>query len=234
VKERPILFSSPMVRAILDGSKTQTRRVVKDATGAFWDHAGWRPVIVDGCVRWEDADTGRRLHDPMLAPRPPCPFGVPGDRLWVRETWCDTMHRDPGAEPERFIDGRVEGVEYRASHSCLSFEDGCPCNPDGNSKRSEWRPSIHMPRWASRITLEITDVRVERLQAISEEDARAEGVKRDTEPCDHIRRACADIECMGPTFKSTFCELWDSLNAKRAPWASNPWVWAISFKRVTA
>jgi hypothetical protein len=91
-----------------------------------------------------------------------------------------------------------------------------------------------MPRWASRITLEVTEVRVQRLQEISEKDAKAEGVPRDTEPCDHIRHACADIGCMGPTYRSSFCELWGQINGERAPWASNPWVWAITFKVINA
>lgn len=177
-----MLFNGPMVRAILDGRKTQTRRVVRMPHGY-----------------WETSPNG-------LVPAPVgCPFGKPGDRLWARETWAP--HSDyPDAN--RAVYRADPGSEYDAER---------------------WRPSIHMPRWACRLVLEITDVRVERLHAISEADCAAEGVTRDTEPCDHTRRSCADVGCLGPTYRSSFAELWTSTGGD---WSTNPWVWVISFRRI--
>jgi hypothetical protein len=206
VKERPILFSGPMVLALLDGRKTQTRRLV-GARGfhAFEgdeDNDGWplAPVERTGCLA-----------------RLPATYGAPGDRLWVRETWYDNAPSMTLQERTREPDGSIRGVEYRATHDCASFEDGCPCNPDGDGKRSEWRPSIFMPRWASRLTLEVTSVRVEPLQSISERDACAEGMG-----------SPLTRDCKTPKFAA----LWDAINGERAPWASNPWVWVIEFRRL--
>ena len=184
--EKPILFSTKLVRAILDVRKTETRRVVKP-----------QPV---GEIRR-------------------CPYGVPGDRLWVRETfYCD--HCD---YPNAPVDEMRLLLEYRADHRCRDWEAGCPCSDDQG--RGSWRPSIHMPRWASRITLEVTGVRVERLQAITEEGAKAEGVKVPM-IVERIREQ--------PTHVTTFRDLWDSINGKRpgCDWASSPWVWVVQFKRV--
>lgn len=200
MKERPILFSAPMVRALLDGSKAQTRRVVKcpykpwkgrvyDAPWTVVRHSGggWRATQhrEDGSIIDEIGEAGF-----------PCPYGVPGDRLWVRETFgpCDGW------------------LCYRAT-------EGEKCVPDGG----KWRPSIHMPRWASRITLTVTDVRVERLQDISEADAIAEGcLDTDGSPTQEL----------SGTARGAYAVLWDDLNAERAPWATNPWVWVISFAPV--
>jgi len=190
--ERPILFSGSMVRAILNGRKTQTRRLYKS--------------------RCCDAETAA---GPLGAL--PSPYGSPGDRLWVRETWGRSAH-------DRML--------YRASDDLVqavaSDEGGWVSNPT-------WRPSIHMPRWASRITLEIISVRVQRLQDISEHDAREEGVEEldsgDVRAADIWRMA----KSMGDTTEGSrtwFACLWDSINGKRAPWASNPWVWAIEFTMV--
>lgn len=236
MKERPIIFSGPMVRAILDGRKTQTRRPVDmtnphrpisflggegeeddpEQWGYFFDgpdHNGYM-VLARGLDE-------RRNHGSISIR---CPYGDVGDRLWVRETWC-LAHPDYHTEQEGEKLGRT-------------IQDGRWCHyaatddVDDNDGKSPWRPPLFMPRWASRILLEIAEVRIQRLQDISEEDARAEGVKRDDAPCDHKRASCEEIGCLGPTHRSTFCELWDSLNAKRAPWVENPWVWAITFKRV--
>ena len=195
MSDHPIIFSGPMVRAILDGRKTQTRRVVKPQP--YQIETSWlRPVPGEW---WKHL-------------RPRLPYGIPGDRLWVRETWAEYVDVESGVhDDERFC--------YRATDKMM-----LPV---------KWRPSIHMPRWASRITLEVTGVRVERLQEISEADARVEGVGRDTNPCDHVRQSCADIGCLGPTHRASFCELWDTLNAKRGySWESNPWVWVVEFKLV--
>lgn len=184
----------------------------------------------------------------------PCPYGEVGDRLWVRETWVELIAVSPSTDKpidigagERLIepptqnpngrwnyDGKV--IAYRAN-SNIEF-----CDEDGSlselaycSNVSGWHPSIHMPRWASRITLEITNIRVERLQDISEEDAQAEGVERpilDVLP----PAAVTDIWPFHPhtgEYRDGFRELWDSINAKRGyGWDLNPWVWVIEFKKV--
>lgn len=217
--ERPILFSGSMVRAILDGRKTQTRRVVRGALGAFWDHPAYTARVVDGVVRWshdgEDVGAG--------SPMPRCPYGAPGDRLWVRETWAGRVDLDPDSDPAK----RKHYAMYR------SDEAGSPTDPDNwHDFGGKWRPSIYMPRWASRITLEVTAVRVERLQTITEDDARAEGVGR-APHCDHVRFSCEEVGCAGSGHRGGFAALWDSINAERARWASNPWAWVVEFKPVT-
>lgn len=225
IKERPILFSGPMVRAILDGRKTQTRRIVKPQFQTAWGFGvrrGHKAFSVnvdiaepDGSWKWID-----------------CPYGKAGDHLWVRETWTP----DHAAFYPHFpICYRADfGPEYdRANGKVFSSEQNAwfPF---------KWRPSIFMPRTASRITLVITGVRVERLQDISEEDARAEGVakmQRDPasshqwlfEPvfgCDHPSGTLGSArEC----FESG----WNKIHGLGS-WAANPWVWAISFERVRA
>lgn len=215
VKERPILFSGEMVRAILDGRKTQTRRVVKvpkwieklggDLDRAFPDKAfGVTPCLqvpcsVDGSVQ--------RLRNPWMWPSP--------IRLWVRETWNHYDIWTPGPE------GYGKAI-YRAT--------------DEPGKQGGWRPSIFMPRWASRITLKITNVRVERLNEISDADALAEGMSpmegncgffwKDGEPQEIPCCECCD------TPKLRFAELWDTINGKKHPWSSNRWVWVIEFKKI--
>lgn len=197
MKERPILFSAPMIRALLAGKKTQTRRVARRDTAApveesyeHWQDATWGSCATDG--------TSSIIH---------CPYGATGDRLWVRETWADLSAT--GARPE---------VAYRAScdGDDMDVVVGDVIQRIGIAR---WRPSIFMPRWASRLTLEVTGVRVERLQDISEADARAEGVETFTgRPTDH---------------RYAFGRLWDAINVERAPWSSNPWVWVVEFRRVT-
>lgn len=183
MKEHPILFSGPMVRAILDGRKTQTRRVVNPQPKVVHD------FYPDGTLETERLfRNGGRIR---------CPYGVLGDRLWVRETCYLTAGGDDG-EPMC-----VPPVSYAA---------------DGPVSRERYpfvRASIHMPRWASRITLEVVDLAVQPLQTISKQDAIAEGVSEwEQDP------------------KGAFRALWDSINAKRAPWGSNPWVWAVTFRRI--
>lgn len=217
MKERGILFSAPMVHALLDGRKSVTRRIVKPQPPA-----GVLGFAVSTCTLTNLSDYSVR-----------CPYGVPGDRLWVRETWgaADQMYQDHDSDPPRV-------VAYRATKTAIQF-DADPPRPIPTYDRDQWnwdaltwRPSIFMPRWASRITLEVTEVRAERLHEITEADAKAEGVPRDTEPCDHARRSCAEIKCLGPTFKCSFANLWEEINGDRAPWRSNPWVWVVAFKRV--
>lgn len=192
IKERPILFSGPMVRAILEGRKTQTRRIVK-GTALEWLAPGmFTPEFV--------ADPGNRL----------CPYGQPGDRLWVRETWSNLNADFPAVDPH-FV--------YRADEN-----DHGPVT---------WKPSIHMPRAASRLLLEVTDVRVERLQDISEDDARAEGVlENPTGDTLHDFWHYAGDGCWG-AFNAvhSFESLWQSINGPES-WDENPWVWAVTFKRI--
>ena len=224
MKERPILFSGPMVRAILEGRKSQTRRVIKNATGAFWDHAGWRPVVDGGRVdRWEDVD-GRLAPIGAGAPRPTCPYGEPGDRLWVRESlWHD------------------DGMSAMQPTSIKYAADVIDPRPDQFFPVENWRkvPSIHMPRWASRITLEIKDVRVERLQAISEADAIAEGVECEVYELGVPISGCwwnYQSRCWSGAFpdepRGSFRTLWDSINGKTHPWSANPLVWVVEFAKV--
>lgn len=196
MKERPILFSAPMVRAILDGRKTQTRRVVRGQVGAL-DRG--QPTIVGG---------------------PACPYGAPGDRLWVRETWAA-------------IDERGEAVSRRTRHVDQNCGDRLVYRADDRVLTEQWRSPLFMPRWASRITLEVTTVRVERLQAITEEDACAEGVTQtDGRWWDGAPHAVKGTPRALPTAREAFADLWDAINGKRAPWSSNPWVWVVSFRRV--
>ena len=193
---RPILFCADMVRAIIDGRKTQTRRVVRDAHGDFWDHGAWTPTYYHGGIVWHASG------DPPYAHRMErrCPYGGPEDRLWVRETWTQAPRGGKMANGE-------DQVYYRADMS-----------PD--VWRGFWRPSIFMPRWASRLTLEIIDVRVERVQDISEADARAEGC-----------RIPADDDTA--FFSTRYRVLWDSLNSKRGyGWDRNVWVWSLTFRRL--
>lgn len=197
VKERPILFSGPMVRGLLEGRKTQTRRIVKP-----------QPEIGRGmnCERLRLKDRKGRIsldvaigHDDHGLVAAMCPYGKPGDRLWVRETfYCDVPHDD---------EDRLKELYYRADVPSGKFQDAGYWGEPG----SFWKPSIFMPRWASRLTLEITNIRVERIQDISSFDIRKEGVS----PEDGVF--------------STFMKLWDDTNGKGA-WERNDWCWVIDFK----
>ena len=202
VRERPILMSGPMVRAVLEGRKTQTRRVIlpqPNNPATFGISPIWGYGVRNGRFEIHAAfnENGKRVHR-FLG----CPHGQPGDRLWVREThyvWS-----------AGYTDGAGRDIRYRA--------------PDPDSPNS-WTPSIHMQRWASRLTLEITKIRVERVQDISEDDATAEGV---------AEYARVSMGCPGDyTAREQYEYLWDSLNRSRGyGWDVNPWVWCISFRRV--
>ena len=194
MKERPILFSAEMIKAILDGRKTMTRRVIKDncpfVTGAYFDEETERWYWTTGAER-ERLPTDRCLGK--------CPYGQPGDRLWVRETWLSYRHLHKNGRDEALLIYRADGEDLPKQ-----------------ARGTKWRPSIFMPRWASRITLEITAVRVERVQDIGDEDAEAEGLSW----------------CNAASPRDKFQCLWNSLNLKRGyGWDANPWVWVISFKR---
>ncbi|BEH73363.1 morphogenetic protein [Edwardsiella tarda] len=184
MKERPIIFNDEMVRAILDGRKTMTRRPVK---GVMPDNGLWlkKPTKTRSGITTHVMDAPKHGL---------CPFGSIGDRLWVRETWARYN-----------IDSRSHDMAYRATV------------PNDWPEGGRWRPSIHMPRWASRITLEITDVRVERLHDITEGDARSEGV------------TLSNPRIL--SHRDEFRQLWGDIYGCDG-WRSNPWVWVIAFRRV--
>lgn len=194
MKERPILFSGQMVRAILDGRKTQTRRVIKKPE--------WYGCPTGDCPHGAQQQCDEAMNDPSVLSE--CPYGVPGDRMWVRET----LYLDED-----------RGWQY-ADTSPLQ----CPHERLGemehwlNNRRAKQRAcvSIHMPRWASRITLEVVSVRVERLQEISEADAKAEGVT---------------VYDGGVCYRDGYAALWDQINGPGS-WSANPWVWVVEFKRL--
>jgi hypothetical protein len=190
IKERPILFSGPMVRAILDGRKTQTRRIVKGK--GTWDvvteerGAPW-PGAENDLGDWQDFE---------------CPYGDVGDRLWVREAWAQVV-----------VGNQIDYLYRADTHTGLEKRDG----------DQKWKPSIHMPRVACRLMLEITGVRVERLNEISQQDAVCEGAweNNDENPSN----------AHGISAVRQFEALWESINGLGS-WSANPWVWVVKFKRV--
>jgi hypothetical protein len=220
MKERPILFNSEMVRAILDKKKTQTRRIIKPQPlkreTTFW-RDGEYYFGVDEITKTR----GKSFK---------CPYGKPGDRLWVRETW---KYYDWTEDGEPFIqysaNGEISGaLEYPENWSSrieniwekLSEKENYDIY--GAARDNKWRSPRFMPHWASRITLEIINVRVERVQDIMPDDIIAEGVWQ--------RKNSIDADCER-SYK-VFANLWDSINAKRGySWASNPFVWVIEFRR---
>ena len=210
--EHPILFTGEMVRAILDGRKTQTRRVIKPQPDKVKT-----PVDISAFgVPLEHENRKAILSLPDIAikggKKIKCPYGGPGDRLWVRETWAP---RGDKGRPFYRADEQSQTEGY--SHIILN--------------NGRWRPSIHMPRWASRLLLEVTDVRAERVQSITAADCCDEGVLIN---CSSCSGECAHLD-QSPNLKRQvrrdFRSLWDSINAKRGfGWDANPWVWAITFK----
>jgi hypothetical protein len=258
-----------MVCAILDGRKTQTRRVVKPQPDGFW--GSMQHAFAGGVLQCVVTKEGKPT-DKYLA----CPYGVPGDRLWVRETWGYRGAKWDGAVPDIWqtqialaADDSVRVIdlpdqtfsEWKCQRKRRQGESAEDYDDYLTRSFHDWRPSIFMPRWASRITLEITDVRVQRVQDISEGDAEAEGA----EPCDSGLE-CSECPWIGfedtPEVKRTDGEdwgflcpncsqlcahhpideqyrfgvrhLWDSINAKRGfGWEANPWVWALTFRRVS-
>ncbi|WP_115656353.1 ASCH domain-containing protein [Klebsiella variicola] len=244
MKERGMIFNSEMVRAILDGRKTQTRRIMKvqpesNQLGLLLITDSTKHSDI-GKYHWAESNaTGNHVRSKLFS----SPFGAVGERIWVRETWA-TLGNEDGCCVD-WEDNLCKGDErsaariYRASceqrpgdYGLWSIPDDAYWKPHTKEHKFEgaWRPSIHMPRWASRILLEITDVRVERLNAISEEDARAEGIIDggclncgEPEPC-----GCANPE---PDATDAFAYLWQSIYGQDN-WNANPWVWVIEFKRV--
>jgi hypothetical protein len=230
-KERPILFASHLVPKLLDGSKTVTRRpfnevMQREQRGASRNYSGgWTR---DSAGRWWTNESGVALG-PFY-----CPFGRIGERLWVRETW-KYYGRDRGEGPEG-------GIQYRGDLAHRTFEEFA--NPVAVAKDFErkwtqgfvnqWRPSIHMPKWASRLTLEITDVSVERLQDITEEDAQREGVQPrfEIDAATFIHGKHEDI-VNRTTHRIGFKHSWDALyKSKGYGWDSNCWCWVIRFRKL--
>lgn len=208
MKTRPIIFSGLMAQAILEGRKTQTRRVIKPQPEVH--HA--IPHLNHFVVRWRNINAPWPEASCLMLLR--CPY-LPGDRFWVRETWAAHPYFN-STKPSLLT--QDEPIWYRASYQ--------------NESHLMWRPSIFMPRWASRITLEVTGLRVGRVQDISEESAIAEGIEQMGQLWrDYSGNFAADYDCYRA--KDSFASLWDSINAKRGfGWDVNPWIWAIEFRKL--
>jgi hypothetical protein len=255
MKERPILFSAPMVRALLAGTKTQTRRAVNPqppSVEAVRGKAGigfsmLSPRSGDG--HWRVSGPVWAVRDLMGAePQWRCPYGAAGERLWVRETWCSAYARGAWGTIFAADQSFVLGKRQHEKGPHFNAADRPPL---------QWHPSIFMPRWASRLMLEVTDVRVQRVQDITEEDAIAEGCAPQVYPGSWsvMRKDGSAYDCFvepenpshfaavvyqpprsWSTAREVFMRLWDSINGKRpgCAWSDNPWVWCVSFKRIDA
>ncbi|KZP69627.1 morphogenetic protein [Enterobacter sp. ASE] len=208
--ERGMIFNGEMVRAILDGRKTQTRRIMKNQPAGDYPDTPALIRSVDGGFQWYGHYGESSIFN--------CPFGAVGDRIWVRETWADAGASAP--------DLKLYRANYPA-HVPTHYENLPPASD------IRWTPSIHMPRWASRITLEITGVRIERLNGISEADAEAEGIDMDALADSQDCYDCiAGHNMTGrPTATGAFKYLWESVYGSDS-WRANPWVWVIEFKRI--
>lgn len=235
--ERPIIFSGPMVRAIREGRKTQTRRIVKPQPVSKSEDELEAGDVVSRLGRLERCEDprgrGKRAAGWLNLRELKCPYGAPGDRLWVRETLRTGARGNH--EPRKNHLWR-----YAADNEvvCVSPADANAMVAWAHHKDVDVCPSIFMPRWASRITLEIEAVRVERLQDISESDACAEGLREWPRADPHHARWSPGLES-GPMRdvweydpREAFRIGWDAINGDRGPWTSNPWVWVITFRRV--
>lgn len=239
VKERPILFNGAMVRAILSGAKTQTRRLVKPQPPSGHNFAGFTTHSTcradEGKAVWGAGDVRAAL---IGAHRVACPFGQPGDRLWVRESFWGCDLPGYGDQPCVVYDDEWQGTDYR------------PAEARPWARKFGRIPAIHMPREACRLVLEITDVRVERLQTISEADAMAEGARNfpdlrmaspSASPCRwSMESPSSTDQCLSTAryaFANQFCKQHGTAPKgviDQRPWDSNPWVWVIELKRVEA
>jgi hypothetical protein len=222
---RPILFSTPMIRALLDGRKTQTRRIMKPpfkgrdilnlkehgCSGTHSDYSGdHNDPFSWGYPGAEDGSDMSIGHGPEL-----CPYGRPGDLLWVREG----HYMDDNGDEEF----PVYAEDEKAVADLLT-------HPDSRDHHKRRRPSIHMPRWASRLTLEITDVRAQRLQDITEADALAEGIPDLRTTPEFYSKPIPKEPNYGAIHTGAFCGLWCGIHGGVAAWDQNPWVWALTFK----
>ena len=238
MKERPILFSAPMVRAILEGRKTQTRRVVKpdivqaiEFMGGCEDHEDGPFPFVGLQYATRQNDNKRMMPAEWLIYCTEYPeegavpvgqvYGAIGDQLWVRESWnAYSVHE-------------VDNGIFEAGYPYSKIPKVRPLNAEilysADGHEGPWRPSIHMPSWASRIQLEITGIRVERLQDISEEDAIAEGI--DAALCAELTTKTPWVGMCAPVAVHAYAALWESINGPGS-WAANPWVWCVEFRRI--
>ena len=240
MKERPILMSAPMVRALLAGTKTQTRRVLRNQPRSV--------ALVPSGNHLFDYREGYEDYErvvPVDKAVTLCPYGRPGNRLWVRETWgyrCSASTATAGQYMHTVV---YRADDARHNYGPMPMDDvGLPrwrerkegeAWPEWDDYMTaywrQWRPSIFMPRWACRITLEITEVRVQRLQDISEEDAKAEGIGEFIGGW-----ACLtddDPQIAGDTPQDGYRHLWERINGAGS-WGTNPWVWCLSFKRIAS
>jgi len=202
MNEHPILFSAPMINAILAGRKTMTRRVMKYQPTGAWAK---KPLWVDDEAYYHSGKPPKPGEGLGLGTRSDvkCPYGAVGDHLWVRETFC--------------ISPKDKGLLYKAD---MNFDYG-----------HTWKPSIFMPRKASRITLEIKNIRVERLQEITEEDAKREGVPINISDLTIKHFSLKEIS-NGKLYAAHFAALWDKINGKKHPWSTNPYLWVIEFSLI--
>lgn len=242
MRERGMIFNAEMVRAILDGRKTQTRRIVNWHglnEGLNLNFSGLK--VREYPNGWVIESESRSSSEWRCKPTP-CPFGSIGDRIWVRETWA-TLGNEDGCYVD-WEENLCKGDErsaariYRASceqrpgdYGLWSIPDDACWKPHTENQKFEgaWRPSIHMPRWASRILLEITDVRVERLNSIHDVDAMREGIQNLT-TCSHADFGIPGVVNAQHPVRA-FQLLWESIYGAES-WKANPWVWVIEFKRV--
>ncbi|MDE1484374.1 hypothetical protein [Xenorhabdus bovienii] len=230
MKETPIIFNADMVRAILDGRKTQTRRAVKYQPCELPDSPAY-PLLKDGKLAW--CRKGEDDHGGWID----CLYGKIGDQLWVRETFCPVFDA-------QYAEGEIDWIDYRATpRYSAEYPAGWNLEPE-DPAALKWRPSIHMPRWASRITLEVVNIRVERLQDIKEEDAKAEGLaeiskdgklfKFGLPDMDGLPGGC-DIGWQWSEWEKNpvmaYKKLWASIYGSES-WNNNPWVWVIEFRRI--
>lgn len=240
MKERPILFNGEMVRAILEGRKTQTRRVVKpqpnekgedylEAGDIIHDHMGYTPHGLLKLSRHKK-NSGPDCRGWLISKDYLCPYGEPGDRLWVKEAWANYQMAlcIRKLKSGRFYTEYSDGAAAYKADGFTSITDlrehlSLMCDIDQDDifiEKNNWKPSIHMPRWASRITLEVVSVRVERVQEIS-----ASGVLKEA-GSDKVPYSASSVFHI-----SSFQKLWDFINEKRGfGWESNPWVWVVEFK----
>ncbi len=232
MRARPILFSAPMIRALLAGRKTQTRRLVEPQPLAVLAQPGDGKAPSHAIIN-RAQKTGVIINEYGNEDWLRSPYGYPGDRLWVRETVRAEVVND------------LAYVRYIADNSLVLVENSQEAADEWHDmycyrgKHGATVPSIHMPQWCSRMTLEITGIRIERLQNVTEQDALAEGAI--PIECDHIRRSCEEIGCYGDTARAAFRGIWESVDGNwesvdgnwesvDGNWDANPWVWVIEFK----
>ncbi|ELM3660010.1 hypothetical protein RYR38_003479 [Edwardsiella piscicida] len=245
MKERPIIFNDEMVRAIISGTNTMTRRPMKVQPES--PNFGLRFITEskrksdEGKYFWSISDAcGLKMRSNPF----PCPYGKPGDRIWVREAfstlgnedgcpidWNNHLVKEGGPDAARIY--RASCEQKPGNYGLWSMPDDAFWKPHTDDMQYEgsWTPSIHMPRWASRITLEITDVRVERLQNITEDDARAEGVPPAGELLPKYPDTYLTPRGDFASARVAFQRLWESIYGDDA-WDCNPWVWVIAFRRI--